>query len=203
MLKRISVPPRRGQIVTRSLRKSLRQIAETMAEESKVLKHEIITNQIQLPPYSRDPEDIDLESYIARIDNYIATKGLKNDQQMIEAFKANIHPHKGPARSIIICRNFVKEIKTYKDYLEEFRKHFLPASDTEPLRVHVKFLGIQQRGNETMTQYISRLDTFSKQLEDNLKGTPWTDTNNPNMISLRQLSKILMMSKIIHKTHNP
>ena len=51
-----------------------------------------------------------------------------------------------------------------------------------------------------MTQYISRLDTFSKQLEDNLKGTPWTDTNNPNTISLKQLSKMLMMSKIIHKS---
>ena len=130
-----------------------------MTEERKVLKHEIITNQIQLPLYSGDPEDIDLESYIARIDNYIATKGLKDDKQMIEAFKANIHPHKGPARYIIICRNFVEEIKTYKDYLKEFRKFFLPANDTEPLRVLVKFLGIQQR-DETMTQYISRLDTF-------------------------------------------
>ena len=120
MLKRISAP-RRGQIVTRSLGKSLRQITEKMAEENKVLKHEIITNQIQLPLYSGDPEDIDLESYIARIDNYIATKGLKDDQQKIEVFKANINPHKGPARSIIICRNYVEEIKTYKEDLKEFR----------------------------------------------------------------------------------
>ena len=138
-----------------------------------------------------------MDSYIAIVETYIVNKEIKDDKQKIEAFKANIHPDKGHARSIIKCRHFVEDLNTYQEYLSEFRKHFSRTSDNDPLRILVKYLGMKRKPGEDTTDYITRLDPFSKQVEDNIQGTPWTEANNDTLVPLRMMSKMLMMAQLI------
>ena len=189
------LPTRTSPIRTRSYLRRLYTL-NTMGEEQRMV-HEIYTNTIEIPKFSGDSDDISLEDYIARIDTYIANRGIHTDELKIQAFKANINPEKGSARTIIRCRDFEEEIKDYKRYLEEFRKHFSQPGESEPLRVLVKYLNIQRKDDETVTDYICRLDNFSKQVETNLKATPWTENGQPQLVSLRNLSKILMMAKVV------
>ena len=190
---------RASPVLTRSLARRLRNQTTTMTDSTKTLKHEIYTNVISIPKFSGESSNIDLDSYIAIVETY--NKGIKDDKQKIEAFKANIHPDKGHARSIIKCRHFVEELNTYQEYLIEFRKHFSRTSDNDPLRIMVKYLGMKRKPGEDTTDYITRLDTFSKQVEDNIRGTPWTEANNDTQIPLRMMSKMLMMAHLIRDSH--
>ena len=88
-----------------------------MAQAEQTMKHEIFTNVVNIPKFSGEPDDIDLDNYIAVVETYIINKGIKDDKQKIEAFKANIHPDRGTARTIIKYRNFVENLKTYKEYI--------------------------------------------------------------------------------------
>ena len=139
-----------------------------MAQAEQTMKHEIFTNVVNIPKFSGEPDDIDLDNYIAVVETYIINKGINDDKQKIEAFKAKINPDRGIARTIIRYRNFIEDLKTYKEYISEFRKHFSRASDSESLRIIVRCLELVQKPNEGDTEFIARLDSFSKQLEETL-----------------------------------
>ena len=190
---------RRSPIATRSVtrnRKVNNLTNRVKMANQQTVHHEVYTKTIEIPKFSGEPEDIELEDYIAKIETYIINKGIKTNEQKIHAFKASIHPEKGTARTVIRFRDFEEETE-YDKYLDEFRKHFGRSGDKEPLRVLVKYLNTQRQGNETMTDYIVKLDHYTKQIEKNLKSTPWTGNQLPDHVPLKSLSKILMMAKII------
>ena len=165
--------------------------------DTQTVHHEVYTSTINIPKFSGEPDSIKLEDYIARVQTYIANKGIKNNDQKIEAFKASIDPDKGKARVIVNCRPFTNEIKEYDDYLNEFRKHFTQPGECEPLRSLVKYLNIQQQGNESVMDFLGRLDDYANQIENTLKRSPWAAPGHPDKITFENFSKILMMAKLI------
>ena len=106
---------RSSPILTRSLARKFRNQTATMAQAEQTMKHEIFTNVVNIPKFSGEPDDIDLDNYIAIVETYLINKGIKDKKQKIEAFKANIHPVRGTARTIIRYINFIEDFKTYKE----------------------------------------------------------------------------------------
>ena len=88
-------------------------------------------------------------------------------------------------------------MKTYKEYISEFRKHFSRASNNEPLRTIVRCLELVQKPNEGDTEFIARLDSFSKQLEETQEGTAWTEPNHTKLVPLCMLDRMFMMGHVI------
>ncbi len=102
---------------------------------TEVVKHEIITNVVDIPKFSGEPNTIDLDQYINRVNTFIATKGIADEKFKIQAFKQSIDPEKRAARTIITYRTLEEGINTYQDYIKELRKHFAQRSDTDPLSI--------------------------------------------------------------------
>ena len=88
-----------------------------MAQAEQTMKPEIFTNVVNIPKYSGEPDDNDLDNYIAIVEIYIINKGIKDEKRKIEAFKEHIHPDRETARTIIRYRNFLEDLKTYKEYI--------------------------------------------------------------------------------------
>ena len=168
---------------------------DKMAEQK--LLHAVYTNNIEIPKFSGEPEDISLEDYIARIETLIVNKGLQTDDEKIQTFKAHINPEKGSARHMIRWRDFEERIKKYNKYLDAFRKQFTQVGEREPLRVLVSLFNMRRNSNETYPEYICRLDNFTKQIETNLKSTTWTENGHPEHVSLKTLGKILTMARLV------
>ena len=104
--KRASFAKRKSPVITRSIARKVptkasnsnSQEVETSHDNmsqtpgaQKVL-HEIYTNTIEIPQFSGESDSISLDDYIARIQTYIVNKGIRSEDQKIQAFKANIHP---------------------------------------------------------------------------------------------------------------
>ncbi len=194
------VHSRTSPVITRNLSQNLRTLTQTsdrMASNTEIVKHEIITNVVDIPKFSGEPNTIDLDQYIGRIDTYIANKGISDDKLKIQVFKQSIDPEKGTARTIITYRNLDEEISNYKEYVKEFKKHFAQRSDSDPLRVLVKYLGVQPKPEESQTEFIGRLDAFGKQVEQAFEGTEWTEKNQSKVISLKHMARILMFASLV------
>jgi len=168
-----------------------------MPNNPEIVKHEIITNVVDIPKFSGEPNTIDIDQYISRVDTFIANKGIADEKLKIQAFKQSIDPDKGTARTISTFRNLEEEIHTYQEYVKEFKKHFAQRSDSDPLRVLVKYLGTQPRPAEGQTDFMARLDALGKQVEQALEDTEWTETNRPKSISLTHMARILMFAQLV------
>lgn len=81
--------------------------------------------------------------------------------------------------------------------MDEFRKHFIQPGEWEPLRGLVKYLNIQQKGNERVIDYSGRLDNYARQIENTLKRSHWAASGHPDKITFENFGKILMMAKVI------
>ena len=192
----------RSPITTRSVSRNRKVNNHTnrvkMANQQTV-HHEVYTKTIDIPKFSGESDSIKLEDYIARVQTYITNKGIKNDDQKIEAFKASIDSEKGKARVLVNCRPFANDIKEYDKYIQEFKKHFTQLGECEPLRSLVRYLNMEQENKESQMDYIGRLDNYARQMERTFKKSKWSAPGHPDKISYEQVFKILMMAKIISK----
>ena len=195
-----SVTSGRQVNVSKTLKRKINSAINKMTQvpPPQTVHHEVYTSTVDIPKFSGESGSIGLEDYIARVQTYIANKGIKNEAQKIEAFKANIDAEKGKAKVLVNCRYF-SGIKDYNNFLTEFKKHFIEPSECEPLRCIVKYLQMQEKPHESDADYIGRLDTFSNQIENALKGSQWTAAGHQDKITVENFSKILMMAKMIAK----
>ncbi len=123
--KRTLFATRKSPVVTRSIARQVptkasnsnSQAVETtggnmsQTPDAQKLLHEIYTNTIEIPQFSGESDSISLDDYIARIQTYIVNKGIRSEDQKIQAFMANIHPEKGNTRQIVRNREFEEDIK--------------------------------------------------------------------------------------------
>ena len=186
---------RRSPIITRSLSRQLPPDSEKMTDQ--VVKHEIITTDVQIPKFSGLNGSLTLSQFIQRINTFIANRGISDDKLKIEAFKQNIDATQGSAR-FVINYSHLEKCSTYEDYLKTFSKHFTTESDRDPLRSIVKYLNITVGRGESRTQFISRMDSLSKEMSNILKRTEWTDKNDSSKISVENMTKILTFAQIVN-----
>ncbi len=192
--RKTTLTKRNSPVVTRSVTRNYRNLISQVGEPVRNKMAQASTNGI--PKFSGESDDISIDDYIAHIQRFIINKGIQSEDQKIQVFKANINLEKGTARQIIKCREFEEDIKHYNKYLSEFRKHFAHTSASEPLRILVKYLKIQRQDNETITEYICKLDNFTKQIEK-IAGTQWAVSGHPEHIHVKVLNKLLMMAKVV------
>ncbi len=195
IVKKVSL--RKSPVITRKFGEFLRNpnvTPETMAE--KVVKHEVITTVVDLPKFSGEPDTIDINHFIQRVNTFIANKGIVDEKLKIEAFKQNIDAVKGLAKQVIIYSQ-LEEINKYEDYVKAFKRHFTKQSDRDPLRAMVKCLGIRIGPGESQTELISRLDSCAKDMAKIFEGTEWTLQNSPTNISLQNTTRIIMLEHVI------
>ncbi len=189
------VSSRTSPIFTRSLR-ALRESRNSTMTNANVVKHSIITTIADIPKFSGEPDTIDLNQYVKRIETLIKNKGIVEDNLKIECFKEHIDAVKGTARHVILYSHLDK-IKTFDEYIKAFKKHFTTKSDRDPIRAMVKFLKIAPEQNETQTAFISRLDTQAKDIEAIFENSDWSVKNEPKQISLKNMALVMMLAQIV------
>ena len=161
-----------------------------------VVKHSVVTTVADVPKFSGEPDTIDLNQYIKRIDTLIKNKGIVEDSLKIECFKEHIDAVKGTARHVITYSH-LEAITTFDKYIQAFKKHFTTKSDRDPLRAMVKFLKTAPETGESQTAFISRLDAQAKDIETIFENSDWTVTGAPKQISLKSMAVVLMSAKIV------
>ena len=161
-----------------------------------IVKHSVVTTLTEIPKFSGENDTIDLNQYSKRIDTLIKSRGITEDVLKIECFKEHIDAVKGTARHVITYSH-LDNIKTYKEYVQAFRKHFTTKSDRDPIRAMVKFLKTAPEAHESQTAYISRLDAQAKDIESIFEGSDWAETNSPKSISLKNMALILMLAQVV------
>ncbi len=190
------VSSRTSPILTRSLRHLFQNRNSTMPETSSVVKHSVITTVADVPKFSGEPDTIDLNQYIKRIETLIKNKGIAEENLKIECFKEHIDAVKGTARDVIAYSHF-DDIKTFDEYIKVFKQHFTTKSDRDPIRAMVKFLKIAQEPNEKQTTFISRLDAQAKDIEAIFENSDWSWKDEPKLISLKNMALVMMLAQII------
>ena len=165
------VSVRTSPICTRSFKTLLAERNSTMPDE--VVKHSVVTTVAEVPKFSGEPDTIDLNQYIKRIDTLIKNKGITEDSLKIECFKEHIDAVKGTARHVITYSH-LDNITTLDEYIKAFKKHFTTKSDRDPIRAMVKFLKTAPETSETQTAFISRLDAQAKDIETIFENSEWS-----------------------------
>lgn len=142
-------------------------------EQEQVLRHEIITSVADLPKFSGEPNTIDINQFLQRIDTYITNKGIEDHKGQIEALKQNIDASQGRAR-VIIQYGQMNKIIHYPEYVAAFKKHFTKFSDYDPLRALIKVLTMQRSPTEHFTEFIGRVNTWTRDTVDIVEQSDWT-----------------------------
>lgn len=188
------VSVRSSPIITRSFKALLAERNSTMAVE--IVKHSVVTTVAEVPKFSGEPDTIDLNQYIKRIDTVIKNKGIVEDSLKIECFKEHIDAIKGTARHVITYSH-LENMTTFDEYIKAFKKHFTTKSDRDPIRAMVKFLKTAPETGETQTAYISRLDAQAKDIETIFENSDWSVKNSPKQISLKNMALVMMLAQIV------
>jgi len=162
-----------------------------------VVKHELYTTYTNVSKFSGDADSVDIDTFLERVDTYIANKGVAEDHLKIETLKRYIDAEKGKARHVIRYEH-LNAIKTYKEYKESFRKHFKTRSDLDPLRTIVKILKIKTAPQDSWASYLAKMDVCKQELVNLLRNSDWRadDTH----ITIDQIAKIIIISKILTET---
>ncbi len=186
----------RSPILTR-LRSFAQQQKLTMpGNEENVVKHSVITTLANVPKFSGEPNTIELNQYIKRIDTLINTKGIAEERLKIECFKEHIDAVKGTARHVI-AYSHLDNITTFNEYLSVFKRHFTTKSDRDPIRAMVKYLKTAPEPNETQTAFISRLDAQAKDIETIFETSDWSDKTDSKKISLKNMALVMMLAQVV------
>ncbi len=119
-----------------------------------------------------------------------------DEKLKIEAFRQNIDAVKGLAKHVITYSH-LEEINKYENYVKAFKKHFTKQSDLDPLRAMDKYLGISIAPVESQTEFISRLDSCTKDMAKIFEGTERTLQNSSTNISLQNMTRIIMLTHVI------
>ena len=205
--RKTTLTQRNSPVVTRSvtrnnrklIRKGIGQITDNMAtgqNNTSKLMHEVYSNPNSVSKFSGEPNTISLDNFITQVETYIANKGASTQEQKIQAFKGHIDPDKGPARKVVTLSK-LESIKNYDQYLKEFKRHFDDSGEPEPLRTLVKLMGLYRQPEDTDLTFVAKLDSFSKLIENNFKGTAWSKPGHNDCITYETLGKILTMAKLV------
>lgn len=144
-----------------------------------VLRHEIHTSNINIPKFTGDDNTLGVNKFLNLIDTLLVTKNISDEKRKIEILKENIDPEKGRVRFII---NFhqMEEINQYEAYKKAFIKHFMSKCDQDPIRSLVKMIK-ELRTSESDTEYLARLDRWSKDMNSILKDSDWVEKSSDKM----------------------
>ncbi len=167
-----------------------------MPETTNVVKHSVITTVADVPKFSGEPDTIDLNQYIKRLETLIKNKGIAEENLKIECFKEHIDAIKGTARHVIAYSHF-DNIKTIEEYIKALKKHFTTKSDKDPIRAMVKFLKTAPEQNETQTTFISRLDAKARDIEAIFENSDGSVKNGPKQISLKNKALVMMLAHVV------
>ena len=149
--------------------------------------------------FSGLPDSIDLNSYIKRVETLFTTRGHDQDESLkISCFKESIDQTKGTARNVILFPD-LDEIKTYAEYIKEFRKHFQDKSDTDPLRAMLKLLKTKQEPSEEQTAFISRVGVQCKDFETILQNSKLVDQVDKTKVDVHKIALLLTQGLVIQE----
>ncbi|KAG0720036.1 hypothetical protein GWK47_049316 [Chionoecetes opilio] len=165
-------------------------------EEGKIVRHEIITSAAGVPKFSGDPNTIEVNQFLLRVDTLIANKKLTSERLKIEVLKQNVDAENGRARHVI-CYRQLEELDDYDAYVQVFRRHFSKKSGQDPLRAMVKMLALKRPSSQLVTEYIAKLDLWGQDMEKMLKTSTWTLPLDGEHMSVTLVSKLIMFSKIL------
>ncbi len=189
------VSGRTSPIRTRSLRLLFESKNPTMPETSSVVKHSVITTVADVPKFSGEPDTIDLNQYIKRIETLIKNKGIAEENLKTECFKEHIDAVKGTARHVI-AYSHLDDIKTFHEYIKVFKKHFTTKSDRDPIRAMVEVLKTTPEQNETQIAYISRLDAQARDVAAIFKNSEWAVKDEPIKITVDNMVLVMMLAHV-------
>ena len=189
-----SISVRTSPIITRSFKALLAERNSTMPDE--VVKHSVVTTVAEVPKFSGEPDTIDLNQYIKRIETLIKNRGIVEESLKIECFKEHIDSKQGTARHVITYSH-LDNLATFERYIQAFKKHFTTKSDRDPIRAMVKFLKTAPETGETQTAFISRLDAQAKDIETIYENSQWSVTGEPKHISLKNMALVMMLAQIV------
>ena len=166
----------------------------TMANDGTVVKHEIITSNVNIPKFCGDPKVINVDAWLSLIDNHIANKGVVGDSIKIEVLKQHVNPSAGEARHVIKLGH-LREVQTYEEYKKTFKSHFKGRDELEPLRALISFLTLNQDPQESTVAYIARLEARIDDWIRLIKDSDWKKDQDSMLTS--QVGKMLAISKIM------
>ena len=164
-----------------------------------IVKHELYTSFTNIPKFSGDVEEIDVDTFLARVDTHIANKGVNEETVKIEILKHYVDNEKGRARHVIRYDQLDK-IKIYQDYKDSFRKYFKKRSDLDALRSLVKVFKTQRSEKEGRSAYLARLDVLRQELVNLMKSSDWR--KDDESMKIEQVAKMITISKFIAETDN-
>lgn len=182
-----------------SLSKAKPQTTNMGGNGNDLVKHSLISSSADIPKFSGLPDSIDLNSYIKRVETLYTTRGHDQDESLkISCFKENIDQTKGTARNVILFPD-LDELKTYAEYLKEFRKHFQDKSDTDPLRAMLKLLKTKQESSEEQTAFISRVGVQCKDFETILQNSQLVDSTDKTKIDVHKIALLMTQGLVIQE----
>ena len=198
MSKFSKIASRTSPILTRRFSQFLSKRNSTMGndKEQQLIKHTVIQTATEIPKFSGEPNTIEINQYIDRIENLISNRGITTEGLKIDCFKEHIDPHKGTARNVATMSD-LKVHKTFKEFVTAFKRHFTTKSDRDPIRAMVKFLKTTPEQGEQMTTFISRLDTQAQDLNAIFEKSEWADQTDKSKISIKDMARIMVLSQIV------